>query len=372
MRLSYPTRVLDGILLLASTTLCFLPESTCAFYTQRPSAAFTPVRQERAVAFSFLDVNVKLNMNMIATDKKVEEETFLEDGDGHINPELADRIWNWEHAQREGKNLPKFPYSTRQGLRLVNTIVHELTGRDNNSDESDDLIQEGVIALMKVMKDFDTTNAPPGTFEAHAKAYIRQQLVLSLDSSKPSNKNRKKMLSMETTVEIADPIAETRYSNQDEWEVREGLVLDNGLRVVKRDESVEEFIDESMQYEGEDQMWVHQKQVVAPLRDSIPDDIHGSDPSPDDLALTDMIRYDVDEFLGTTLNEMESMVIQMRFGLDSDIGMPQTQKEVAVALGLSVKRVRKLQQEALEKLRQAYSDRYVEMADDDHYWEDSV
>jgi RNA polymerase sigma factor (sigma-70 family) len=370
MRLSYPRRVLDGVLLLA--TVCWLPESTSAFYAQRP--AFT-VRQERAFAFSFLHVNVNLNLNvnlnMIATDKNVAEETFLKDGDGHINPELADRIWNWEQAQREGKNLPKFPYGTRQGLRLVNTIVNELTGRDNNSDESDDLIQEGVIALMKVMKDFDTTNAPSGTFEAHAKTYIRQQLLLSLDLSKPSNKNRKKMLSMESTVEIADPI-ETRYSNQDEWEVREGLVLDNGLRVVKRDESVEEFLDESMQYEGEDQMWVHQKQVVAPLRDSIPDDIHGSDPSPDDLALTDMIRYDVDEFLGTTLNEMESMVIQMRFGLDSVIGMPQTQKEVAVALGLSVKRVRKLQQEALEKLKQAYSDRYVENSDDDHYWEDSA
>jgi RNA polymerase sigma factor (sigma-70 family) len=318
-----------------------------------------------------MNMNMQSNMNMIATKKRVEEETFLEDGDGHINPELADRIWNWEQSQREGKNLPKFPYSTRQGLRLVNTIVRELTGRDNNSDESDDLIQEGVIALMKVMKGFDTTNSPPDTFEALAKAYIRQQLVLSLHSSKPSNKNRRKTLSMESTVEIADPL-ETHYSNQDEWEAREGLVLDNGHRVVKREESVEEFIDESMQYEGEDQMWVHQKQVVAPLRDSIPDDIHGSDPSPDDLALTDMIRYDVDEFLGTTLNEMESMVIQLRFGLDSDIGMPQTQKEVAVYLGLSVKRVRKLQQEALEKLRQAYSDRYVEMADDDHYWEDSV
>jgi RNA polymerase sigma factor (sigma-70 family) len=313
---------------------------------------------------------MNMNMDMIATNMKVEEETFLEDADGHINPELAGRIWNWEHAQREGRNVPKFPYGTRQGLRLVNTIVRELTGRDNNSDESDDLIQEGVIALMKVMKDFDTTNAPPGTFEAHATAYIRQQLVLALDSSKPSTKNRKKILSVESTVEIADHL-ETHYSNQDEWEAREGLVLDNGHR-VKREESVQEFIDESMQYEGEDQMWLHQKQVVAPLRDSIPDDIHGSDPSPDDLALTDMIRYDVDEFLGTTLNEMESMVIQMRFGLDSDIGIPQTQKEVAVALGLSVKRVRKLQQEALEKLRQAYSDRYVEIADDDHYWEDSV
>jgi RNA polymerase sigma factor (sigma-70 family) len=366
MRLSYPRQVLDGVLLLA--TVCWLPVSISAFYAQRP--AFT-VRQKGAFAYSFLDVNVNLNMNMVATGKKVEEETFLEDADGHINPELADRIWNWEHTQRQGKNLPKFPYSTRQGLRLVNTIVRELTGRDNNSDESDDLIQEGVIALMKVMKDFDTTNAPPGTFETHAKAYIRQQLVLALDSSKPSNKNRKKMLSVESTVEIVDPI-ETRYSNQDEWESREGLVLDNGLRVVKRDESVEEFLDESMQYEGEDQMWVHQKQVVSPLRDSIPDDIHGSDPSPDDLALTDMIRYDVDEFLGTTLNEMESMVIQMRFGLDSEIGLLQTQKEVAVALGLSVKRVRKLQQEALEKLRQAYSDRYVELADDDHYWEDSA
>ena len=34
--------------------------------------------------------------------------------------------------------------------------------------------------------------------------------------------------------------------------------------------------------------------------------------------------------------------------------------------------VRKLQKSALEKLRNAYTHRYVEDADEDHYWEDTV
>ena len=118
--------------------------------------------------------------------------------------------------------------------------------------------------------------------------------------------------------------------------------------------------------------------MAAPLREMIPDGdeeealFDRGDGSPDDLALADLIRYDVDEFLATTLEELESQVIQMRFGLDSADGSPKTQKEIAYELSLSASKVRKLQKQALEKLRRAYSNRYTSEDEDYHYWQDSV
>ena len=297
---------------------------------------------------------------------------FLEDSKGHINPELAQRIFRWEREQRLNLKL-RSGHSTREGLRWVQDLVARA---DLASESQDDLIQEGVIALMQAMTKYEQEAKPTQTFEVFAKERIQHALEDYQVHNKlaSSTNSRKSALSFESTVEIADPL-ETHYSNQDEWEVREGLVLDNG-HGVKPDELVADFLDENLQYEGEDQMWVHQQQVAAPLRDSIPasdDDglLDGTlDLSLDDLAIRDMILYNVDEFLGSTLDDLESQVIQLRFGLDDDT--PKTQKEVAYDLGISVSRVRKLQKQALEKLREAYSKHYVDDEEDQYYLEDSA
>ena len=297
-----------------------------------------------------------------------EDHDMFQDGRGHINPELARLIYKWEQDQRLTNNLPKFQYSTREGLRWV---------LDSVPSYDEDLMQEGVIALMQAMTEFERKAPSKVSFEAYCKHSI--QLALNeyrrtAEGDKDSPARRKAALSVESTVQIDDPL-ETHFVNEDEWEVREGLVLDNG-NGVKAEESVEDFLDENLQYEGEDQMWVQQQQVAAPLTHSIPDDDHDNDndvlilqeEDPDDRFLADMIRYDVDEFLGSTLDELESQVIQMRFGLGEEA---LTQKQAASELGLGVARIRKLQKTALEKLRNAYQERY--MADDDEEdWEDSV
>ncbi len=295
---------------------------------------------------------------------------------------------------------------------------------------------------MQALKTFEHDSRPNENFEVYAKAKIRNALedyTLQLDkgagvttpSAGPRNGRRSNYqsssisgstrfrrrlpLSVESTVEITDPLLETversHYVNQDDWEVREGLVLDNG-RSVRREELVEEFLDEMIQYEGEDQMWLHTQSVAAPLKDSIPDTsafLESSDAdddadfllnarimnssirndngagetatllgaqrqgatNPDDLALTDMILYNVDDFLGNTLDELESQVIQMRFGLHD--GLAQTQKEIALELGLSITKVRKLQKVALAKLRATFTNKYV-VDDTSHedYWEDTA
>jgi RNA polymerase sigma factor (sigma-70 family) len=383
---------------------------------------------------------------------------LLDDDKGHINSELAQRIWKWEKQQRVNLQLPDFAgYSTRQGLKWVKEIMivvgksgsRTLSSSSSPSTSSssstassastnyDDLVQEGVIALMQALKTFEHDSRPTETFEMYAKTKIRNALEdytlqhdkgagvttpttgssrngwWSQSNNNPGGTRFRRMLplSVESTVEITDPLLETversHYVNQDDWEVREGLVLDNG-RSVRREELVEEFLDEMIQYEGEDQMWLQTQSVAAPLKDSIPDTsvFHESDDdddpadallnarlmkyngeatsvvgaanrsrrgmaTPDDLALTDMILYNVDDFLGNTLDELESQVIQMRFGLDD--GLPQTQKEIAIELGMSITKVRKLQKEALAKLRANFTDKYVnDDTSHEDYWEDTV
>ena len=329
---------------------------------------------------------------------------ILEDDKGHINPELAQRIWKWEKQQRLNLDLPDFEnYSTRAGLRWVKEMVTSTLKSSNVASTTtttaspnaqprslhDDLIQEGVIGLMQALKTFEQQARPNESFETFAKAQIQIALEeFTLERAKgmgtPTGTGKRHPLSMESTVEIADPLeTENYYFNQDEWEIREGLVLDNG-KSVKREELVEDFFDEALQYEGEDQMWIHSQSVAAPLRDSIPESIDNSEDSimdgilkadqttsPDDLALTDMILYNVDDFLGNTLEEVESQIIQMRFGLDD--GTPKTQKEISYDLNLTVSKVRKLQKVALSKLRAKFTERYINN-DTDHedFWEDTV
>jgi len=315
---------------------------------------------------------------------------ILEDDKGHINPELAKLIWRWEKQQHLNLGLPEFQnFSTRDGLRWVKDMVDETRNQRANAKQPfplnpDDLIQEGVMALMQALKTFEKQSRPNETFETYAKANIQRALEeYSLERAKGtgagtgSRRQRQPPLSMENTVDIADPLeAEHHYFNQDEWDVREGLVLDNG-ESIRREEPVEDFLDETLQYEGEDQMWIHEQSVAAPLRDSIPEDSQDIEnmlenpSSPDDLALTDMIMYNVDDFLDKNLDETEAQVIQMRFGLDND--EPMTQRDIAYGLGLTVSQVRKLQKRALEKLRSAFTDRYA--SDDtshENFWEDTV
>jgi RNA polymerase sigma factor (sigma-70 family) len=299
---------------------------------------------------------------------------FLEDSKGHISSELAQRIFRWEREQRLNLNV-RSGVSTREGLRWVQDLIHTT----DTSRSHDDLIQEGVMALMQAMTTYELEARPTQTFETFAKERIQRALEDFQVTGKlaSSTNSRRSALSVESTVEIADPI-ETYFSNQDEWEARKGLILDNG-QGVKKGASVEEFLDEALQFEGEDQMWIQQQQVAAPLRDSIPsneeddatlgNELEKGELSLDDLALRDMIIYNVDEFLGSTLDDLESQIIQLRFGLDDDT--PKTQREVAFDLDISVNKVRKLQKQALEKLRNAYSKQYVD-EEDQYYHEDSV
>jgi RNA polymerase sigma factor (sigma-70 family) len=356
--------------------------------------------------------------------------SILDDGKGHINRDLAESIYSWEQARREKSHLPRFDFSTRQGLRLVDEIARELLAdwwneQQKQNDSADpsvhdasvvdatysDLLQDGVVALMQAMGQYD---GPSEEFQQYARESITQQLsralakqaspfrwpekvvrtwraaqlergqfILEMGREPTSSELAQRLnittqqlevnqqlsnevISMESTVEIYDPLLEAsaKFADQDDWEHQQGLLLDHGDRVLTN-ELLEEYVDKAMQYEGEDEMWVHHEQIAAPLRELIPD----GEADPDDIVLSEMLRLGVNDLVERTLDRKEKQIVRLRYGLGSTPTM--SQREVANLWGVPLDMVRRLEHRALRKLRESYQNRYVDM-DDDESTEDSV
>ena len=150
-------------------------------------------------------------------------ESILDDGHGHINSNLAQAIYEWEVAhndRHENNNIKKEQFSTRDGLRLVDELAREisssLSDNDNGSSSSsigggangdiapsasssasikssttgisyNDLVQEGMIALMRAMSTYDNYQSYDNnqekkkkkisTFEEYAKQSITSSFL---------------------------------------------------------------------------------------------------------------------------------------------------------------------------------------------------
>lgn len=352
-----------------------------------------------------------------------ENDNILEDAAGHVNRDLAERIWNWEQERRRERDLPKVEYSVRAGLRLLDATVDAILegrrsssssprggGTRSNGNSSGDgnlhgeLIQEGLFALLDCMGNYRGEEKHEEDFETYAGRELYQHLARSLDADVrpirlPKNvkavvKDANRLmaaggedgtkltlaqvasklnipvgrlqdylrlakatghaLSMESTVEILNPMLDESapaYRDQDEFERREGLLLDDG-RAAHRDELVDGYVDESSQREGDDEAWVRDERIIAaPLQDMIVDP---DEPSPDELALEEQERRDLAAFLSSTLEPPVLEVVRLYFGLDS--GKALTVQETAQELGKTDKQVLDLLKEGLGELRTAYFD----------------
>ena len=258
---------------------------------------------------------------------KAETLKLLEDQnlqfEAYARPILTERLWSTLDQTTRPVQLPESESNLWKHIQIVRPqLQSELGGR------------------------------APTTEELAARLELPAETLKLLMASKRGT------LSMESTVEIKTPDSledqtTPQFTDQDEWEKQEGHLLDTGEKIIS-DELVDEYQDEMYQYEGDDEMWIHNNQIQGPLREVIPD----SGPSPDDLALSDMIRHDVGEFLTKTLTEEEVRVVRMSFGLDA--GDPLRWKEIANALGVETSEAKDLLQGALEKLQATYRSNYVE------------
>ena len=149
-------------------------------------------------------------------------ESILDDGNGHINSELASAIYEWETAHTQtASGTIKEQFSTRDGLRLVDEQVRVVLNSimlDDDDDEDNkatlsynDLVQEGIIALLRAMSTFpnykkSNTAAATTTFKQYAKETIHSSfLQFVATSSRPI----RLPLSLQTTLEAANTAAAT-------------------------------------------------------------------------------------------------------------------------------------------------------------------
>ncbi len=271
-------------------------------------------------------------------DARISEiHSILDDGEGHINSDLARSIWQWEnkHFQNPNEDDPfpakRLKYSTRDGLRLVEDVVQIKNG-SGTKERYADLVQEGVVALMKctVLWDEaysslesskeDTTIA----FESFARGHIESAV------SKALNETTRDNVGSPTRIEINLEMLKKRTTEKKD---------------EKQDAPSPEPLD----------------RIVQPLSEAVNDE----NPTPVEIALSDMIRHDIGEFLERQLSDQELKIVRMRFGLEEN--MEFSTPEMAKALGLEVPVLLELEREALRKLRISFEDDYIgAYLDDDH------
>ena len=166
-------------------------------------------------------------------------ESILDDGHGHINSNLAQAIYEWEVANNGQQVVNTGEFSTRDGLRLVNDMAREILaslGDDDNGASDDvvsvtgvdnqggtrksgisynDLVQEGMIALLRAMSTYDnykshTTATKISTFQQYAQQSIQSSLLHYLaHSSRPI----RLPLSLQTTLQRANVAANKLRQN---------------------------------------------------------------------------------------------------------------------------------------------------------------
>lgn len=304
-----------------------------------------------------IDAALSLDFLGHPNDEIMEEmHSILSDGHGHLNSELARSIWDWENSQRiisqsqSSNNINDdediemaattsqerlFPaaqlkFSTRRGLRIVDSIALEI----NHDDRYPDLIQEGVVALMSAMVEFDPRDGEV-RFEAYARGEIKNAMEKALAEGGGSTKGRSWL--------AQDVLSKPKSAIPSE-------------KIVRHMDAVDPH-----------------DQIIAPFRNFLAED----NPTPEDIALTDMIKHDIGDFLNRILDEKELKVVRMKFDLDGSASAASVggMKLVDIAnyLGVEFGEVKETESRALEKLRRSFSNDYMgAYLDNDHAEEVSL
>lgn len=295
------------------------------------------------------------------------------------NQDLAFSIGNWEESHQPTSNSNVRHHPTEESLQLVHSIAQRMShGRE---DVEDDLMQEGVVALMNAMNHYTTLTRNTEPFERYAKRQIISEMQKSVNTSsmvvppqisallKSAQRIRRResqKLNREPTLtEIAvilqiDPKDLERYEKMK----KEMVSVESTLETDDPDEVIKIFTDQDRfdkrhtteesdvmwEEEDEEQVWL---QPAAPLKQLIMD---RDELTPEDDAFQSMIRTDVHEFLSDHLNDIENKVVSMHFGLQ---GEALSWKETAKRLKTTKQFVQSIEKDAMEKLRTSYGIPYV-------------
>ena len=235
--------------------------------------------------------------------------------------ELAKRV---ERGDREAKDR-----MITSNLRLVVSVARRYQGHGL---PLGDLIQDGIIGLVRAVEKFDWRKG--FKFSTYAVWWIRQAVQRAV-----ANQSR--------TIRIPVHVNERR---QKLWRARRDLLAKHG-----REPTEEELAEASGLPLGHVLDALEAAEASAILDQPIGEDggaslgdLYAAEQSAPDEEADDLLRREAVRQAVATLPERHREVIELRFGLSDQV--PVSLEEIGRRLGITRERVRQLEQEALTRL----------------------
>ncbi len=266
--------------------------------------------------------------NIFLNKKQSLESYFKEVGDVELlSPDeeidLAKRI-----KQNDQKALKKL---VSANLRFVVSVAKAY---QNHGMSLEDLINEGNLGLMKAAYRFDETRG--FKFISYAVWWIRQAILQAI--AEKTRMIRLPMNRVGTLTKIGKVFSQLEQEFErapTSEEIAEVLDIDSeevAYTVKKAAQAIS--MDSPIHADGKNR-----------LMDVLPN-IH--DPEPDSDVMDQSLREEVNYILDT-LNERESRILKLYYGLDGE--KAHTLEEVGIEFKLTRERIRQIKEKALLKLR---------------------
>ncbi|GIX49486.1 MAG: hypothetical protein KatS3mg131_3697 [Candidatus Tectimicrobiota bacterium] len=245
-------------------------------------------------------------------------------------PALRAAYRGWQRAQQALEDAKA--QMVQANLRLVIHVANRYRGRGV---PFLDLIQEGNIGLMRALEKFEPQRGLK--FVTYAHWWIRQAISRAITEQHrtvrlPGHVVERKNKLRAATDRLRDALGRTpsvqELSAELGWTPKEVEDLITAIQPITR-------LDKPVTEDGGE------------LGDILED---AQAPLPEEAAAEEELRHRLAACLAE-LPEREALILRLRYGLDTP--QPYSLQEIGNLLGISRERVRQLERQALEKLRQA-------------------
>lgn len=271
---------------------------------------------------------IELHPQVYETIRTALDATHHYEADNHV-AHVAYHAWS--QAQRR-LTLAK-AQMTRSNLRLVIHVANRYRGRGV---PFLDLIQEGNIGLMRALEKFEhrrglkfVTYAHWWVRQAISRAITEQYRTVRLPNHVVERKNKLRTAADRLWGVNGRPANIQELSDELGWRPREVEDLQSAVQPIVR-------LQQPVAEDG------------SILADILED--HQA-PKPYELLAEDQLHHCIATCL-SSLSEREAFILRLRFGIETE--QAHTLQEIADILGLSRERVRQLERQAFEKLRQPH------------------